>query len=437
MLDPQLLAAYLPRQRWFGAKDRTIEGVEVTDLAVLRSPFPLLVRALLDVRLKGADTHGYQLLLGVRPPGEEPAPVRAVGAAILGEIDTAAGRGLAYDALLDPELCLALLQTIAPAERASDARPAGVEQSNSSVIYDDRLILKVFRRLAAGPNPDVEVTTRLAEVGFRHVAEPVAAWRHGGRDLAFLQRFLAGGKEGWARALASLRQTLTARGAAPGDAGDFAPEAGRLGAVTAALHVALAKAFGRSPGYVEAWAAPMQAQLGRTRHPELSEDRVRGLLDRLRSVPDTGAAIRIHGDYHLGQVLRAADGWYVLDFEGEPGRPIAERQAPVSPLKDVAGMLRSFHYASQVALREAGPLASAAADAAAAWETRCRQAFLDSYLGAARSAGLLPADEASCRAVLAAFELDKAVYELAYEMANRPEWVNIPLTAIRRILEAG
>ena len=157
------------------------------------------------------------------------------------------------------------------------------------------------------------------------------------------------------------------------------------------------------------------------------------IVDDLRRA-EPGPAIRTHGDYHLGQVMRTDAGWYVLDFEGEPDRPLEERQRPTSPLRDVAGMLRSLHYASAVALAERdGPEFE---QPAAAWEARNRQAFLDGYLPAATKGGILPADQASVDAVLAAFELEKAVYELAYERAHRPDWVHIPQAAISR-LRAG
>ena len=155
------------------------------------------------------------------------------------------------------------------------------------------------------------------------------------------------------------------------------------------------------------------------------------ILDELR-LADPGPAIRTHGDYHLGQVMRTDAGWYVLDFEGEPDRPLEERQRPTSPLRDVAGMLRSLHYASAVALTERD--GDEFAEAAAAWEARNRQAFLDGYLpvgGQGRAS--CPPTEASVDAVLAAFELEKAVYELSYERAHRPDWEHIPLTALRRL----
>jgi maltokinase len=144
-----------------------------------------------------------------------------------------------------------------------------------------------------------------------------------------------------------------------------------------------------------------------------------------------GVAIRVHGDYHLGQVLRTDAGWYVLDFEGEPARPLEERRRPSSPLKDVAGMLRSFHYASAVARTERD--SESLDDLAAAWEERNRSAFMRGYLQAAEPGGILPPDPECVATVLAAFELEKAVYELGYERAYRPDWEHIPIGALRRL----
>ena len=444
------LREWLPRQRWFGHKDHPISAVHLSDPQVLRDEWPLLVRFIGTVELDSRSVD-YQLLLGARPTGDVAEFLHGHDEAVVGAVDTDAGEGFAYDASLDAALGACLLSRILPDEEVRHVRPLGAEQSNTSLVFDDRIVLKLFRQLSPGPNPDIEVTTRLADVGFEHVAAPLGVEEEGEFQLALAQEFLVGGADGWQLALTSLRDLFALHDTqqmrvidpsaprpdpvTPGQAGgDFAAEAERLGAITADLHVAMADAFGRDEADLDAWAAPMRAQLARTRHPDVDESKVRGLLDRLGSVRRPGPAVRIHGDYHLGQVLRTDTGWYVLDFEGEPARPLAERAATSSPLKDVAGMLRSFHYASQVALRDRGQ-DGALVDVATQWERRNRQAFLDGYLPRADDAGLLPGDASGWTAVLAAFELDKAVYELAYEMSHRPEWVAIPLAAITRILE--
>jgi maltokinase len=203
--------------------------------------------------------------------------------------------------------------------------------------------------------------------------------------------------------------------------------------MTGGMHVALADAFGRHPAEARGWAESISAQLDDLGPVDVDRKAVQALLDRLGDLEggDAGAAIRVHGDYHLGQVLRTDAGWYVLDFEGEPARSLEQRRRPSSPLKDVAGMLRSFHYASAVARTERdGEMLD---DLAAAWEERNREAFLRGYMRAAEPGGILPDDPEGVATVLAAFELEKAVYELGYERAYRPDWEHIPLGALRRL----
>jgi len=436
MISPTILAPrladHLPRQRWFGAKDRAIEFVRIIDGEVLVEGWPALYRVEAEVAL-GDDTARYQLMLGLRPTGQTCEFLTGHEAAVLGEFETDRGQALVYDGLLDPELAVGLLSVVVPHLQAEHVRPVGAEQSNTSLVYDDAVILKVFRRLADGPNPEVEVTEALAEVGFTSVAEPLGAWRHENRDLAFAQRFLAGGTEGWAMALTSLRE-LYADPTDPAEAGgDFGAEAHRIGEVTADLHIAMAKAFGRAPGNADEWADLMDEQLKRVLTGEMAEG-ARRLVSRLRELDDAGPAIRVHGDFHLGQVMRTDPGWYVLDFEGEPARPLAERVRATSPLKDVAGMLRSFGYAPAVAMATQDEDVTALARA---WEARNRACFLDGYLTRADDAAILPEDPAARSAVLAAFELDKAIYEVAYEQSHRPEWVEIPTRAVAQLVEAG
>jgi len=451
------LAEYLPRQRWFGAKDRTIELVRVRSIEVLAGDgsWPALLRVDAEVSLAGADDARYQVLLGLRPTGVACEFLAGHEPAVLGEFDTAQGQALVYDALLDAELSLALLRVIAPERSAERVRPLGAEQSNTSLVYDDAMILKVFRRLTEGHNPEVEVIETLAKVGFTSVPEPLASWRKDGIDLAFLQRFLAGASDGWNIALTSLRELFAEYtiGAAPppGDAlgagaatpfeatdpadarGDFAAEAERIGEVTAEMHQALARGFGTHKVSGDDYAKAMEEQVEQVLGPgdAAMVDGARRIISRLREISEPGPAIRVHGDYHLAQVLRTDGGWFVLDFEGEPARPLEERTRPSSPLKDVAGMLRSFSYAAAVALSyQEDDLSSLGK----AWESRNRECFMAGYLRkAAEAEPILPTDPAVRSAVLAAFELDKALYEMAYERANRPDWARIPLGAVQRL----
>jgi maltokinase len=206
-LAPQL-AEFLPRQRWFGAKDRTIDFVRIRSIEVLSGAgeWPVLLRVDAEVHLEGDDDARYQVLLGLRPTGVDVEFLSGHEGAVLGEFDTAQGQALVYDALLDSELALMLLGIVAPDRPAERVRPLGAEQSNTSLVYDDSMILKVFRRLTQGHNPEVEVIERLASCGFTSVPEPLGSWRKDDIDLAFLQRFLAGATDGWHMALNSLRE---------------------------------------------------------------------------------------------------------------------------------------------------------------------------------------------------------------------------------------
>jgi maltokinase len=433
-----LLRRHLPRQRWFAGTDEP-GSLDVVAGEVLRDDWPVLVRLLVE-----ADGSCYQMLVGLRPEGEQLDFLRGHEDAVLGSVEVDGGQATAYDATLDPDLGLHLYWHVTGGDTSAErVRPIGVEQSNTSLVYDEKLILKLFRRLLPGPNPEVEVTAALTRVGFPWVAEALAIESAHGHDLALLQPFLAGAVDGWALALTSLRDLFGVHDTQsmpvidlsqpppdldPADAGgDFSGEARRLGETTANMHIALAEAFGRRPGDPGTWADDIEVQARRSLGdvvPALA------IIDELRLV-DPGPAIRTHGDYHLGQVMRTDAGWYVLDFEGEPDRPLEERQRPTSPLRDVAGMLRSLHYASAVALAERD--GDEFAQAASSWEARNRQAFLDGYLPVAAKGGILPVDQASIDAVLAAFELEKAVYELSYERAHRPDWEHIPRTALRRL----
>jgi len=323
-----LLVEMLPSQRWFGHKGHRIAGVRDVAQEALDDG---LVWVAATVELEGAAAARYHVPLGVS--GDE-----------------------VFDATTQPATSIALLHHVAPDEQVATARPLGTEQSNSSVVYDERLILKLYRRPPDGANPDAEVTDALAARGFANVAPLVGRWSVDGVDRAVVQPFLRGGTDGWELAVAAARA---------GD--DFSVEAGRLGAVTAALHGALADAFGTYPADVTEWEASVANQVERTRHASVDHEAVASAVAVVRTLDDRGVALRVHGDYHLGQVLLAGDRWYVLDFEGEPARPLSERRAPSSPLKDVAGMLRSFDYAGRVG------------GAGESWEQTCRAALLDAY----------------------------------------------------------
>jgi maltokinase len=430
------LDSFLERQRWF-ARAEQIGEARIVEAVVLRPGSPGLIDLLVD-----ADGVTYHVLVALRDEQEALGILRGQEHNILGPVEAGDSRLLAYDALADPELSLSLLEMISDGrQHAARVRSVGTEQSNSSLVYDDRLIMKVFRRVQPGPNPDVEVNLALDDVGFNHVAAPMAVWRREPWDLALVQEFLAGGSEGWALALTSLRD-LYASGpdiAPEAAGGDFGDEARRLGDMTAKLHLALAEAFGRHPAQPDEWARSIQRQLDLVPKSEEVEGRASdSILDDLRAVGDPGVATRVHGDYHLGQVMRGEVGWYVLDFEGEPARPLAERRQLRSPLRDAAGMLRSFQYATALAAEERGPAEQAdVAELAVAWERRNRRAFLDGYCSVGPLSELVPGDREEFEIVLAAFELEKAAYELCYELAYRPAWAHIPRQALSRLRGEG
>jgi maltokinase len=434
-----MVPAYLGRQRWYGgggSPDPAAVSVIASDqLAVAGGGAHRLLWAIVEV-----DGARYQLLIAERPNGEPAEFLNGHEDAVLGGTD----RAYYYDGTLDHELALAFLRVVTGgAEQAERVRPVTAEQSNTSLVFDDRLILKVFRRLPEGPNPDVEVTEALATAGFAQVATPVATWRRDGYDLAFVQQYLAGGTEGWALALTSLRDLYAAGPDDPAEAGgDFGAEAHRLGVMTAKMHLVMAEAFGvdragfRSVGWPRVLSSIEDGihRVVGAAWPGSADD----LMDRLRAVVDPGPAIRVHGDYHLGQVMRTDTGWFVLDFEGEPARPLQERLTPSSPFKDVTGMLRSFQYAAHFALleREQREL-DRVSKLAEAWEIHNREAFLTGYLTTDGIDALVPEGTSARSAVALAFELDKALYELTYEQAYRPDWAVIPETAIQRLLSGS
>lgn len=420
----RLLPAFLAKQRWFSGGEPSSVDIEQDEQLHDR-----LLWMLVD-----ADGRRYQVPIGGCATSAPPEFLHGHDASILG----ASNDVLLYDATLDPELAMVLLDTVAPGEAAKHVRPMGAEQSNTSLVFDDRLVLKVFRRVHDGPNPDIEVTAALGTIGFGHVAAPLGVWERDQRHLGVVQPYLQGATDGWALALTSLRDLYGSDDIEdPSQAGgDFGAEARRLGEVTAAMHLALARAFGSQDPRVGEWVGVMLRQLERIGAEKPWRTQAERVFHRFASFDRHGPAIRVHGDYHLGQVVRTDAGWYILDFEGEPARPLSERRIPSSPLKDVSGMLRSFHYATEVALREREETdVERLRPLARKWEERNRRKFLDGYFATEGIAELLGGNEDAVRPALDAWELDKAVYEVGYEVGHRPDWVTIPESAVQRILE--
>ncbi|MQA12904.1 MAG: aminoglycoside phosphotransferase [Pseudonocardiaceae bacterium] len=442
------LRDWLPEQRWFAGKDRPVHAVTAVRTVRLDGGDPQLVHAVVEVEQGEPKPDRYQLILGLRSDVPE-----HLGHAWV----TALGDRVVYQAIHDPELTALLLDLLAegaevdglsfghepgvdldPTQRS---RPIGAEQSNTSLVYGQSYILKLFRRLVPGTSADLELHRALAGVGCVHIAAPLGAIE-GELDgepvtLGMLTEFLPNTADGWAMATASVRDLLAEPGAYPDEVGgDFASEAHRLGHAVGTVHADLARALGSSeagPGDLSTLATAMHARLDAAQQavPELAhyEVALRAAFDEVRTVGGPVPMQRIHGDLHLGQVLRSVTGWVLIDFEGEPSAPLAERVAPASPLRDVGGMLRSFDYAAHhMLVGEVDP--DQHATAALEWAGRNREAFCDGYAEVAGD----PREQA---VLLHAFELDKAVYEVVYEHAHRPGWLPIPLVAIARITGHG
>ncbi|SDF07699.1 maltokinase [Mycolicibacterium neoaurum] len=413
-------AQWLPRQRWYGGRGRDLTDVRPT-VVPLGADLDLV---LLEVDYADGSVDRYQVVVRWDSGAEQTA------------IGTDAGR-TGYDALTDPEVAARLLglieesATLGPvgflAEPdaqwgpAAPVRSMGAEQSNTSIVFGDHAIMKAFRRLTPGINPDIELTRALA--GNPHITPLLGsyeiAWDGEQYTLGMLSVFAKGSSDGWSVAE---RRTEDLRSAEA----DFGQESHRLGEAVASVHLSLAETLGS-----RMTAFPAQTLIERARSVAASVPQVAERLAQIeqcyRQVADEPTPEqRVHGDLHLGQVLHTPTGWLIIDFEGEPGQPLAERRRPDSPLRDVAGMLRSYDYVASQRL-----LTTQDAEievAAREWVQANRKAFCDGY---ASVGGLNPWDAAG---VLLAYELDKAVYEVGYESRYRPTWLPIPLGALDRLL---
>ena len=415
------------RERWYGAKSRAVVHAEALDSVVVRSVEPELTLDLVGLTYDTGAHDVYQLFSGA-----ETEVARELVSAMRSTHTLQGAQGVIG---FHPAPDFAGL-----GQDIGAARLVSSEQSNSSVVFGDTLILKVFRRLEPGLNPELEVLHFLGERGFRNVPALAGWYEYVGRPLTatlgLLQEFVAGGINGWELALDEITD-------APEGFLDRLP---RLGEVTAQLHNALGSdandaAFCPEEPSVEALGlltATVDEEIARVflSLPEDDErlapilgrgEEVREQLRFLTHAGSTGRVIRTHGDFHLGQTLVSGDDWVLLDFEGEPARTLVERRRKRSALRDVAGMLRSFTYAASTVELLRG--ASVPDD----WEERARWRFLDSYL-ATVDPTLLPAGDAQIERLLAVFELEKAVYELRYELDNRPDWVGVPVAGIERLM---
>ncbi len=438
---PERLREHLPRQRWSGAHDRLVASAEVLWHEVVNAEAPMLLWVAARARFVDGDEQDYQLFVGARPARPLPKFLKGKERELIATLTDPSPPVVVYDALVDPDLAIDVLHLVAPDLEVTVRRPIVLEHSNSSVVYDEAHILKILRKIEPGPNPDVEITRVLSDAGCEHVLAPLAELRRDGIDLAVLREFLVGSTEGWEIARASVRDVLAGREAPEYSGADFAPDAERLGSLLADLHLAMADAWMSAPGDPARWAKEMEtnlhevARLAADLHPSALD--TTSLADRihvLAGLEDAGSEIRIHGDLHLAQVIKSDAGWKVLDFEGEPARRRADRFTTSSPLRDLAGLLRSLHYAAATGIIEWGDEDAELSGLVDQWETRNRSALCAGYFATEGIAALLPAGDEARAAVLHAFELDKAIYELGYELGHRPELAAIPLSAIARLL---
>ena len=471
-----LLSDWLPAQRWFAGGGSQVREIEITSdvqLAAGEAEDPELRHLLVDV-LASTEKVTYQVLLGLR--ARLPADLAAAA------IGTVADGRVAYDGARDPELAAVLLRGIAARRRAGPlrfevepgahiddtavARALPALASNTSIVFGDQAILKLLRRPFTGHHPDLEVPAALARNGSKLVAAPLGwiempaaghaaavqatttapelstASEPAGESavLAILSVYYADSADGWTLATTSLRTPRP----------DFSGQARLLGATTAHLHLELAAAFGTSvlsrfslADLVDAMDTELTQAIRVVPRLREYEPGIRACYASLTDPATEVAVQRIHGDYHLAQVLGTDAGWVVLDFEGEPSVPLARRRAFAPALRDVAGMLRSFDYAArhqamqarheqeahqvapeQVAAEQVGPEQVAAEQVAAEWVRRCQDAFCAGY------ADLMGADPRRSGPLLRALTLQKAVYEAVYEARHRPGWLPIPLAAI-------
>jgi len=431
-VSEQALIDFVTSQRWFGSKTRDVAHAEVTDTAMLRDTEPTLELQLVEIRFDTGTHETYQLLTdGGYDALGDPRQVRELVHLMRSGAKLPAGDGVVEFGSVQGQTGVGELR---------EARVVTAEQSNTSIVFDDELILKVFRRLEAGINPDLELLRFLTERGFANIAQLAGWYAYAGKQmtatLGILQQFVADGEDGWERALDavesgdeafidSLRRLgevtgkmHTVLGSDPTDP-NFCPEATSvesLGLLTATVDEEIEKIFMDLPDEVE----ELEPIRGRG-------EEVRERLRLLTNIGGAGRVIRHHGDFHLGQTLWSGNDWVILDFEGEPARSLPERRRKRSPLRDVAGILRSFAYASSAAAILRG------VDVPDDWESRAREEFLEGYRDTVEQS-LVPSG-GSMDKLLKVFELEKAVYELRYELNNRPDWVRIPVAGIVRMLE--
>jgi trehalose synthase-fused probable maltokinase len=453
--NPPLAAPWLMAQRWFGGKARSIERLAVADVVWLGGDDTRLAFVILDVHygdtLRGEPVERYGLLAeidgdgAITEMGIDPGSIRTVIETLVANGRAAGARGGHIHAA--DVTGTARRDLGAGAAGSIAVKPLGFEQSNTSVRVGSGYVLKLIRRLQQGEHPQLEIGRFLARAGFPF-APPLhgsLTYRdaHGGdHAIVALEGWIDNVGDGWRYVLHALEH---------GAIGSLRAEIFRLGAITAAFHVALAsdhESAALAPAPVtlhdlQLWREAVASHAARlleiighdqAHWPAEAGALARKLIDQrgqiaLRlstlegtSQPESLRKIRVHGDFHLGQTLKTADGFVLIDFEGEPARPLAERRHKHCPLKDVAGMLRSLDYAEATVIQRMPAIAGAAAT--------LRESFLDGYYSEPQLARFLPPDRKASAQLLTLFELEKAFYEIEYELNNRPDWLHIPLAAV-------
>jgi maltose alpha-D-glucosyltransferase / alpha-amylase len=461
-------AHYLATQRWFGDKARRVDTVIPVTQSVVAIGSDLALLLVVRVGFDRGEPVEYFLPLVAtqsEPPDESLAVITAADGTwhLIDAVWVDAFRAWLLTSLASndhdatgafrwarqPDVDAVIQRAISQPSRVSSA-----QQSNSSIVYGNEIILKLFRRLSPGINPEVELGRFLSgTTSFRNTPMLLGEWSltgvdHATTSLAVAQSFVQSVGDGWSFTL----DAITSRQDSPESI------AGRLGQLTAQMHLALESASGDadlapeliSESDADVWRASTSLAIDQTAaslgsHAGQYSGDTRELIDAFVSQAKQMTSqtsgfdrligctkTRVHGDYHLGQTLRTADDFVILDFEGEPQRPIHERRQKTSPFKDVAGMLRSFGYA-RGAIERQSPDSDRAA--LVSWERSARRAFIDQYVLESRdgNARYLPASDDDIRQAIAAWELDKALYEVNYELNNRPDWLALPLAATLKL----
>jgi maltose alpha-D-glucosyltransferase/alpha-amylase len=469
-IDTAQLLDLIPDRRWFGSKSRALTGATVLDHVVVDDGPPALAIAIAELSYAEGPSEVYNLPLLVRADGmvaditDDPLRAGVFGSLMVGGAALPGRHGTFRfgGPGLDP---------MAPAPGTRLVSVVGSEQSNTSLVLDDEVIVKLFRRLEPGPNPDLELNELLTSEGFEHVPAQVGAIYYDSDDdpamhldLGIAQQLITDGVDGWDETLEHIRQLYDEihESDLAEDRSFLTAERGKkifdaieeLGDATASMHVTLSREDINSalvpepvtPDDLTAWGRQIESSMARAIERDLDElegveRAVSAAVARAEQIADAGMKARIHGDFHLGQVMLCPRGWMILDFEGEPARPLEERRAKQSPLRDVAGILRSFSYAaSSVLFERADPSADEwkrLEPWADAWEAEARERFLASYMTRAHEGRFLPPDRDDIAALLDVFEIDKALYEIGYELDNRPDWVRIPLRGIAQAINRG